>query len=206
MTTSAFGASTGATGILHPKLISRFVVRFNCVYSGSNVSEAEEHLRILSLQTISVDAMPSETFGVPVRVKRAKAPLIDVVTEGTLSITFQDDLLNKLQAALDFLTGSEVSHVKIVVAKLDGNESILESHVYGQVQLKKVQHSVLNYSGTQGGYGSFSGKMTDKSQDHIDINGAISTGTGAVTKTLTVLPTWSMRSGSVKNMNTLLAI
>lgn len=180
--------------MLHPKLTNRFVVLFGCQFEADEIfslQDGVDQTEMLSSAVVRV-SQPNIVFGS--FLPRARPPFRDIIIDGNLEITFEDDVTGRLSKALQFITKQDVGQIKIDVVKLDGGDRVLEAHVYCDIALVTLAHSVLDYSGQTGGAaGSFQGKMTDNSLNAIDLKGSIDLSQGStVRKTLAGRPRWAM--------------
>lgn len=178
--------------ILTPKMAWRFVTNFVCI--SSKQTEADALLKQLSRQVISVSRPSHESVGswVP-GPKRQSFEGVNVV--GDLKIEFEDDTLNSVLEALEFLrTPGAVQELNILVSLLDGNGNALESYLYGRARLKTIMLSGLDYAAQ--GIASINGTIvTSAVEGELKLQGSISrpesTATTTLRRTVIFTPSWT---------------
>ena len=114
-----------SNGILHPKHINRFQVRF---VSLDPNAEAPEWGDVLTRQTVRV---------LPFSAK-----------SDYLEIDFEDDLGNQVSKALD--TASKVQNFGIKLEVMDTREIVLETYLFTHVELAEVITLGFDYAGSSG--------------------------------------------------------
>jgi hypothetical protein len=194
-TLADFGIPGVGSGILHPKMTYRFSVLFKAeLNEGANADEAQAHLRHLSMQVVTV-AIPTRTFDPIQRGGQLSLPQFkNISTKGDLVIEVEDDVGNKVAAAVEYVV-QNCTNLTATVLKLDGNEGVLEAFKYGVI-LRSMEHSVLDYAGS--GSSKITGDIThpETDQNSIQLQSRVSlhlpgSGRGTVRRVLNFHPTYS---------------
>jgi hypothetical protein len=71
-----------------------------------------------------------------------------ISTDGIFSFTFQDDITNHVQEALDFLCGTDCDNLKVLIVTHDGsgNDIVLDAWFAKNLTIETIEHSALDYS------------------------------------------------------------